>query len=520
MARALCLLVGVTITAVSPTLPAQAQTTAQGRITPDSALRRAAETISTADFRVKLAALAHDSTRGRETPSPELQKATEWVAERFRAAGLRPAGDAGGYLQHFDIRQVKLDSLTTVSVTQGGRVTPWALGRDVVYAVGGSPIAVIDAPVVLVTGVPADTAHPFGHVPVRGAVLLHVLAPDQLSGRVLNPLHQRADAEGVAAHIVAWDIPGDMWSDLVRRSFPERWEIAGVVPRGGLRMAVYGLRLAAASPLLAASGADPAALGGAVRPLPGVTITITPHDTVLRQATVANVVGEIEGSVRGLSDEAVLFTSHMDHVGVIPGRCRPSPEMPSDSICNGADDNASGTVGVIELAEAFAALHPRPGRTLIFAAMTAEERGLFGSRYYAAHPRVPLERTAAVLNLDMIARNPPDTAGFVGKDYTSLGRLVDEALRAHPELGLVAAEHPGRFAASDHWPFAQQGVASLFFFSGEHADLHTAADNPERADADQAARITRLAFYVGCAVANAGGRPAWDPEARARIVAR
>jgi Zn-dependent M28 family amino/carboxypeptidase len=150
--------------------------------------------------------------------------------------------------------------------------------------------------------------------------------------------------------------------------------------------------------------------------------------------------------------------------------------------------------------------------------MTAEERGLFGSRFYVEHPLVPLAQTVAVINLDMIARNPPDTAGFLGKDYTSLGHVVDRVVREHPDLGLVPAEHEGRFTASDHYPFVQQGVPALFFFSGEHTDLHTAADNPERADPDQAARIVRLAFLIGISVADAAERPMWDPAALARVV--
>ncbi|MBE0593854.1 MAG: M28 family peptidase, partial [Gemmatimonadales bacterium] len=110
------------------------------------------------------------------------------------------------------------------------------------------------------------------------------------------------------------------------------------------------------------------------------------------------------------------------------------------------------------------------------------------------------------------------TVGFVGKDYTSLGAVVDRVLAAHPTLGLVAAEHEGRYGASDHYPFAQRGVPALFFFSGEHEDLHTAADNPARADADQAARIVRLAFLTGLEVANAADRPVWDEDMRTQIV--
>ena len=511
----------LTLAAAAAAVPARGQTA----VPTDSSLRRATATITAADFQAKLEALAHDSTRGRETPTPELAKAAAWVANQFAAAGLRPAGDAGGFLQHFVMQQIRLDSLTTVSVTQQGRTTAWQLGQDIVFAVGGLPREVRDAPVVLMAGVPSDTLHPFGDVPVRGAVLLHVLAPDQITGRVLNPLERRADAEGVAAHIVASAIPDDMWAGLRRGSFPQQTLLPDGPPRDmGHRLSAFGVRLETVAGLLRAAGEDPAALAAPaaplVRPIPGLTVTITLHHTEVWEATVANVVGVLEGSDPALRDEAVVFTSHIDHVGVIPGRCRASRVLPADSICNGADDNASGTVGVIELAEAFAALEHRPARTLVFAAVNAEERGLVGARFHVAHPVVPLDRTAAVINLDMIARNPPDTAGFVGKDFTSLGSVVDDVLRAHPELRLTAVDHAGMFGASDHFPFAQRGVPALFLFSGEHADLHTAADNPDRANADQAARIVRLAFYVGEAVANAPGRPTWDPEARARIVTR
>jgi len=524
MIRTPHLLVALGITAMTAG-PARAQTVTPTRPPSGAAVRRAAATISESDFRAKLDALAHDSTRGRETPTPELEKATAWVAARFQAAGLRPAGDAGGFLQHFTMRQIRLDSLTTVSVTQDGRTTAWRLGTDIVFAAGGPPPDVRDAPVVLMAGVPTDTLNPFGDVPVRGAVLLHVLAPDQLTGRVLNPLERKADAEGVAAHIVASSIPDEMWAGLRRGSFPQQTLLTDGPPRGGdHQLSAFGVRLTSVAELLRAAGEDPDALLSPAAPLvraaPGLTVTIAPHQSTLWEATVANVVGVLEGSDPVLRDEAVVFTSHIDHVGLTSGRCRPSRVLPADSICNGADDNASGTVGVIELAEAFATLEPRPARTLVFAAVTAEERGLVGSRFYVSHPVVPLDRTAAVINLDMIARNPPDTAGLVGKDFSSLGAVVDEVLAAHPELNLVVKEHEGVYGASDHYPFAERGVPALFFFSGIHPDLHTAADNPDRADAGQAARIVRLAFYAGLAAANAAERPVWDPEAKAHIVSR
>jgi len=490
--------------------------------TPDRAVRSAIQTITVDDFRAKLGALAHDSTRGRETPSPELARATEWVAQQFLRAGLRPAGDAGGYLQRFRLRYEQLDSLGTVTVS-GGPSAIWTLGEDIVYGAAREPAALSNLPVVLMIGVPDDSTPGLFDVPVRGAAILHVLGPEMLSGRYVNPILRQANENGALAHIIVSDIPAGLWEQLRAGTRPGRWRVSGVPERDDdVQITSYGLQFSAAAELLAAIGEDPAALmppqRAGARVLEGVTIAFALRYTVVQEAEVANVVGVLEGSDPELRHEAVVFTGHIDHVGTIPGRCRPSQVLPADSVCNGADDNASGTVGVIELAEAFAALERRPARTLVFAAVTAEERGLCGSRFYVEHPVIPIDRTVAEINLDMIARNPRDTVGFVGKDFTSLGALVDQLLSEHPELDLVSVEHEGRYGASDHYPFAQRGVPALFFFSGEHEDLHTAADNPDRADAEQAARIVRLAFLAGLEVANAAERPTWEEGARARIV--
>ena len=487
-----------------------------------TALRRAVESISEADFVAKLGALAHDSTRGRETPSPELERATDWIAVQFRRIGLRPAGDAGGYLQRMQLVESRLDSLSTVSLSGPGYAATWTLGREIVYAVGTQPADVTALPVVLMLGMPADTLRPFGDAPVRGAAILHIIPANQFDPRALNPIYRQATSEGALVHILVAEFPAAQWAQAVRRSFPQRWELASepTVPRA---MAGFGLKSDAATDLLRAAGEDPAVLaapsGRSARSLAGFTLAINLHRTTVRQASVANVVGVLDGSDRRLRDEAVVFSSHFDHVGMVGGgRCQRSAALPADSTCNGADDNASGTVGVIELAEALATLRPRPARTLVFAAFTAEERGLLGSRFYVGNPVIPIDRTAAVINLDMIARNARDTVGLVEKDYTSLGGVVDRLAREHPELRLTPTAHSGVYQGSDHFPFAQRGVPSLFFFSGLHNDLHTAADNADRADSGQAARITRLAFLTGLEVANAVVRPTWDSSARARIV--
>jgi len=510
------------LTATPALLGAQANAARAPRRASAAAEARAAETISETDFRAKLGALAHDSTRGRETPSPELDRAADWVAARFRAAGLRPAGDGGGFLQRFQLRRTRLDSLSTATVSGPGHSTRWTLGREFII-LGGVPSDSRDLPVVLMAGLPTDTARPFGDVPVRGTAVLLALPLTQLTGAVVNPLAQRATSEGVAALVVLAAMPAGIWERNAGRPAAERWVLADSAGRaadGGI--AVSMVRLDFAADFLRAAGEDSATIftpeRRGIRPVSGFTLSTALHNAVAEDLTFANVVGVLEGSDRTLRDEAVVFTAHYDHVGVVGGRCQPSRALPADSICNGADDNASGTVGIIELAEAFATLRPRPARTLVFAAVSAEERGLFGARHYVAHPVVPLERTAAVINLDMIARNPRDTVGMVEKDYTSLGTLVERALQEHPELRLALKAHPGPYQASDHFPFAQRGVPALFFFSGIHPDLHAAADNVDRADVEQAARIARLAFLVGLEAANAVDRPTWDPQARAQIV--
>ena len=517
-----CLLLLALAAATPALLHAQANAARTPWRASPAAENRAIETITEAGFRARLDALAHDSTRGRETPSPELDKAATWTADQFRSAGLQPAGDGNGFLQRFQLRHTRLDSLTALVVSGPGHTTRWVMGREVFFL--NSAIAERrDLPVVLMAGVPADTARPFGDVPVRGAAVLLVVSASQLRGAVLNPLAQRAGAEGVAVFAVLVDAPAERWAAMARRPAPDRWALAegAAAPGADGRLSLYQVRLDAAADLLRAAGEDATAIltpeRQGIRPLRGFTFSTALHDAVLEEPTVANVVGILEGSDPALRNEAVLFTGHMDHVGVVGGRCQPSREAPADSICNGADDNASGTVGVIELARAFATLRPRPARTLVFAAVTAEERGLLGARHYVAQPVVPIDRTVAEINLDMIARNPRDTVGLSGKDYSSLGALVDRVAREHPELRLTPKEHEGVYAASDHYPFAQRGVPALFFFSGEHPDLHEVTDNPDRADAEQAARIVRLAFRVGLEVANTVARPTWDPAARARL---
>jgi hypothetical protein len=233
-------------------------------------------------------------------------------------------------------------------------------------------------------------------------------------------------------------------------------------------------------------------------------------------ARAPNVVAILPGGDRNLRREYVVFSAHMDHVGV--GR----PDLRGDSIYNGADDNASGTAGLMAIAAAFASLPEPPRRSIAFVLVSGEERGLWGSRHFVDRGRIPPERMVANLNLDMIGRNWPDTIVAVGEEHSDMGTLVRDLATRHPELGLTVIPDPwpGQrfFFRSDHHSFARRGVPAIFMFSGTHEDYHRPGDRPESVDAEKAARVARLAFLAGLEIAQRSERPRWNPESHDQIL--
>jgi Zn-dependent M28 family amino/carboxypeptidase len=274
---------------------------------------------------------------------------------------------------------------------------------------------------------------------------------------------------------------------------------------------VVGLRYEVAREIFRNGGADLDQLrSGAVRrSMNGTTVSIRANSTVVRPP---NVIAMLPGSDPALEDTYVVVSAHIDHVGV--GR----PDATGDSIYNGADDDASGTSAVIEVAQAFASLPVKPARSIIFLGVSGEEKGLFGSQYFAKHPPVPAEKIVANINIDMVGRNAKDTIVAIGQDYTSLGKTAQEVARRHPELGLVVAPDPwpqeNLFVRSDHFSFAQIGVPPIFFTSGLHEQYHEPSDEVELIDTDKLARVARLVFYLGHAIASDANAPTWTAAGR------
>ena len=228
------------------------------------------------------------------------------------------------------------------------------------------------------------------------------------------------------------DLEPETFASRIPRVMPERTAV-------DLRLsspAFLELNEAAVASVLRAAGVDLEATRADTTPvfreLPALRARLELKDSVLASLTAPNTVGILEGSDPALKREYLVFSAHMDHIGVTPGQ--------PDSVNNGADDDASGTTGVIELAEAFSRPGGRPRRSIIFLTVSGEEKGLWGSRYFSEHPPVPVDRIVADINIDMIGRNWPDTIVAIGKEHSDLGATLERVNRAHPELGMTAID--------------------------------------------------------------------------------
>jgi Zn-dependent M28 family amino/carboxypeptidase len=480
-----------------------------------------ASTITEADLIRRIGVMANDSMRGRDTPSPELDKAATWIASEFEGMGLRGGAADRSFVQRYPLGFTAVQ--TGESHVQRGDVR-LDFGPDVLPAVSDVMNGETTAPLVLVSG-SGEIARGLADGVVRGSHVLLVPSPN--SGNVQRELYRMlsplfgAGAASVLVVTSASDAAWAMGAPAAMRSRVYRAWVGGGPRASGNFTPVLQLREAAAARLIEGSGYDLAALGArwgdALRvgrvSGPDVTVALNYAE---EEVTAPNVLAVLEGSDPELRDEYVIVSAHMDHVGV------GLPDESGDSIYNGADDNASGTSSVIEIAEAMASLATPPRRSMAFVLVSGEEKGLWGSEYLAANSPIPLDQVVADLNMDMVGRNWPDTIVAIGKEHSDLGETLERVNRAHPELGMTAIDdlwpEESFYTRSDHFNFAREGVPILFFFNGVHEDYHMPSDEPDLIDAEKAARIAKLVFYLAVEVADADERPRWDPGSYRNIV--
>ncbi len=269
-----------------------------------------------------------------------------------------------------------------------------------------------------------------------------------------------------------------------------------------------------------------------VMDLEGVTLTSTVERDVF-EADTENVVAMLEGSDPVLKDEVLVISSHYDHIGIS------TTATGDDVINNGADDDGSGTVSVLEIAEAFAQAKRDgvgPRRSIVFLNVAGEEKGLLGSAYYAdVEPMVPIAQTIANLNIDMIGRRDPEYAGdqpdnyvyiigaeLISPDIDALSEMANEVAGIDMDLSKFynSPDDPNQFyRRSDHWNFGKSDIPFIFYFNGTHEDYHGLGDEPDKIDYEQMQQRARLIFATAWQLANQDGRPAaiedWFAKAQA-----
>ncbi len=479
-------------------------------------VQRAAQTISSEDIRRRIGIIADDSMRGRDTPSPELDKVAQYIAREYRRLGLKPGGENGSFLQRYSIDRVQVVAESSVAFIHGGADVTFSYGTDFVFVDNSFDSGDYAGDLVLLSG------------PLGGT-----LAGDSasLAGKML--IANRPRNRGEFQRVLAWKpqgvvfvgtAPDSVWRRNVERS--TRPQLRDPSRSVGPPV-VLAVRAVSLQPVLARLGQDLSVAQNATtleaKPLTGAQLHLHARIQAVERNSAPNVVSILEGSDPTLKNEYVVFSAHMDHVGVAgprgSGGCRAKG---ADSICNGADDDGSGTVAVVEIAEALAGMNPRPKRSIIFLNVSGEEKGLWGSEYFSDHPAVPISSIVADLNIDMIGRNWKDTIVAIGKEHSDLGATLNRVGAAHPELNMRPIDDiwpdENFYFRSDHYNFARKGVPILFFFSGTHADYHQVSDSPDKIDAEKESRVARLIFYLGVDVANAAERPKWNPDSYKRIV--
>jgi hypothetical protein len=418
--------------------------------------------------------LADDSLKGRDAGSPGHESAARYVADQLRALGLQPAGTEG-FLQRVAFVQVQLEaSRVQLALHTAGAARALTLGRDLRLSARPAT-GDVDAALVFVgygLEFPEAGLNDLRGLDVRGKILVHVnRVPAGLSGpmqahasRSRWAALQRAGAVGLLS-IGA----GEGWNESAAGLTGATVSLADTMLDDARGQRIAGSINPALMPtLLAGSGLDwsdiqARAARGETLPTAALTATLRATlPTVRRTFTSPNVAALLPGTDPALRDEVVVLTAHTDHVGTFKG-----PVLTGDSIFNGAMDNASGTATLIETARAIVA---RGGnrRSIAFVGVTAEEKGLLGSRYFAANPSLTRGTIVANLNTDMfLPLNPLNGLFAYGYDESELADDLDATVAAH---GIVVFPDPepeqNRFVRSDQYSFIRQGIPALAFKVG------------------------------------------------------
>ena len=481
--------------------------------------------------------LASKYCRGRETGDRGMEVAMKYISSILRGAELEPAGEYGSYIQQVRLKKVSLGEGIHLEVEEK---------RDGIILIQKAklqwdflPVMIsaereVKAPLVFAgygITAPEQKYDDYKNIDARGKIVL-VMRHEPGENDQESPFEGRrlskhgtllskilnAQKHGAVGILFATDplnhkdltplaTGGTRWPSLIKKRMKddEDFEYMRFSPRMRIVGDDFGIQIPAAAidgKLVEYLLGEEVSL---LKTQKGIDSGMTPISFLLSGKKVSmgisftnehvdayNIVAKVRGSDPELQEEVVIVGGHYDHEGK-DNRGR---------VFGGADDNASGTAGVMELARAFQNLKEKPKRTMVFILFTAEEKGLLGARYYVENPLFPLEKTLAMINLDMIGRNDVDQMSLVGRyQYPKLYSIIDKINRETVNFDLnFAVEEFIR--QSDHFPFMRENVPTVFFNSGMHETLHRPEDTADLILTEKAQKVAQLVFLSLWKIAN------------------
>jgi hypothetical protein len=499
----------------------------------------AADYISAQQLKDYLAFIASDEMEGRDTPSRGLDTAARFLATQLARFGLKPAGDDGSYFQRIALTQNKLDPTLSYVEINGQRFN---FGEDFL---AGPPAGAASGPLVYAGHgwvIKAKNIDAFKGLDVKDKIV--ILSGGRLpKGVNFNELSGKRGED--------WEFPEDaarkrgakgiiftpnfqalsIWDRrrqiLVERgfSFVDKFQtrnndaIPMITASVKTLIALFQGEKVNAGEIFNRSAANDTVEPFELKPDKKVSFTVALKNSPV---TTQNVVAVLEGSDPVLKNEYVAIGAHYDHVGI-------GDPVNGDAIYNGADDDGSGTVATLAMAEAFAR-GPRPKRSILFVWHAGEEKGLWGSRYFTDSPTVPLSQIVTQLNIDMIGRTRkendkpanmallrPGEVYLIGSKMmsTELGELSESVNKSYLNLTFNYkyddSNDPEQFFyRSDHYNYARKGIPIIFYFSGPHEDYHRPSDSVEKIDYQNMEKIARAIYATAWELANRPTRPRVD----------
>jgi hypothetical protein len=497
--------------------------------------------ITAAQLRNYLEFIASDELEGRDTPSRGLDIAAMYIADHLKQWGIKPAGDNGTYFQRFPLKRNKIDAFNTRFELNGQN---FVYGED--FLSSYTPANVSGSQIVYASHgwvIKGKNINPYQGIDVKDKIVVvtnslpkGVTFADLQQGKpgedwMSPPMYAQANgakaviAFGTFGNLANWQ--GSKWTQTEK----------GGLEFGKPQVQITVPTITVTPRVIAALFAGEKTGGGNIytkavmqdyvepfelKPTKKVSLSVAVKS---EETHSQNVVGVLEGSDPVLKNEYVAIGAHYDHVGM-------NPFAPGDDkIWNGADDDGSGTVSVLSIAEAFAKSAQRPKRSILFIWHAGEEKGLWGSQYFTDNPTVPIGSIITELNIDMIGRaqqpgdeNPANKAlPKLGEVFvigsrmmsTELGDLSEATNKSFLNLAYnYKYDDPNDpeqfFYRSDHFNYARKGVPIIFYMDGSHADYHQPSDSIEKIDFANMEKIARTIFATGWELANRPVRPKVD----------